>query len=95
MVIQSLSLRPAEVTPGDPMVITVGVSAVEGGFAVEKITYHPAQDLYNKGKEVGRPGYAVSFVGIPERRFIYEDAVCSLQITKEPKASTTVPELPE
>lgn len=95
MIIQSLSLRPAEVTPGDPLVITVGTPVVEGGFAVEKITYHPACDLYNKGKEVGRPGYAVSFIGIPERRFIYEDTVCSLQIAKESKPSSAIPELPE
>ena len=95
MIIQSLSLKPTEVTPGDPLVITVGVPAVEGGFAVEKITYHPSHDLYNKGKEVGKPGYAISFVGIPERRFIYENTVCSLQIAKEPKSSGAIPELPE
>ncbi len=94
MQIQDITLKPNFVLPEDPKRFVIGQPVVEGGFIVEKITYNPQHDLYNKGKEVGRPGYTIHFMGIPERRFIPEEMVGPIQLGPEPKKQQ-IPELPE
>ena len=83
MKINEITLNPQKVIPGDPLRFRVGQAVVEEGHVVEKINYHPATRLFNKGLEVGISCYAVYFAGIPERRLVAEETVTTVEAVKE------------
>ena len=86
MKINEITTSPAMTIPGDPLRFRVGVAVNnngEAGHVVEKINYHPANKVFNKGLESNQGCYAVYFAGIPERRLIMEVAVTSLEVVKE------------
>ena len=97
MKINEITLKPEMFPAGDPSRIRIGEAVVEGGHVVEKITFHPASDVFNKGREVGGGSYAVFFEGIPERRIIMAETVSSVEVVVEKKKPVTeaVPDLPE
>lgn len=97
MKINEITLNPQTFPTGDPSRLRVGEAPVEGGHVVEKITFHPSNNLFNKGREVGTGSYAVFFEEIPERRIIAADAVSSIEVVTEKKKTDDnhVPELPE
>lgn len=98
MKINEITINPQKVSNEDPLRFRIGTPVVEGGHLVEKITFHPCSDLFNKGREVGTGSYAVFFEEIPERRLIMADIVVSAEIVAEKKKKVeepNVPELPE
>lgn len=97
MKITEITLNPQMFPVGDPTRLRVGEAAVEGGHLVEKITFHPSNDVFNKGREVSGGSYAVFFEGIPERRMIMEHAVSSAEVVIEKKKPEVadIPDLPE
>lgn len=95
MLITEITMDPTKVQPGHPLFLRVGEPAVDGGHIVEKITWNPANALFNKGKEVGEAGYVVFFSDISERRFVKDWMVTSVELAKEEtKKETTIPDLP-
>lgn len=97
MKINEITLNPQTFPAGDPLRLRVGEAPVEGGYVVEKITFHPSNHLFNKGREIGTGSYAVFFEEISERRVIAADAVSSIEVVVEKKKTNDshVPELPE
>lgn len=97
MKINEITLNPQMFPVGDPSRIRVGEAVVEGGHVVEKITFHPASDVFNRGREVCGASYAVFFEGIPERRLLMAETISSVEVVIEKKKSGAedVPELPE
>lgn len=98
MKINEITLNPQMLPPGDPSRLRVGTPVIEGGLVVEKITFHPCNNLFNKGREIAIGCYAVFFVDIPERRIIMADTVSSVEVVTEKKKKAVdepVPELPE
>lgn len=87
MKINEITINPTMAVPGDPLRFRVGEPVTEGGHVVEKINYHPDNRIFNKALEWGRPGYAVYFLDIPERRLIDESMVTSAEVVKETKQS--------
>lgn len=86
-----------------PNVYTVGETFDEAGFAmfagltIEKITYHRAAALYNKGFQTDEAGYSVAFVDSNIRHLIPEREVVlvGVDITKEKKEKKEhIPDLP-
>ncbi len=86
MKINEITLNPQMVNDLDPVRFRVGESVIEGGHVVEKINYHPANRVFNKGLEIGGGCYAIYLVDIPERRIIMEGMVTSVEVVKEAKA---------
>lgn len=97
MKINEITLKPEMFPAGDPSRIRIGEAVIEGGHVVEKITFHPASDVFNKGREVGGGSYAIFFEGIPERRIIMAETVSSVEVVVEKKkpVAEAVPDLPE
>ena len=98
MKINEITLNPQMLPPGDPSRLRVGIPVIEGGLIVEKITFYPCNNLFNKGREVGTGCYAIFFVDIPERRIIMADTVSSVEVVTEKKKKAVdepIPELPE
>lgn len=98
MKINEITLNPQMLPPGDPSRLRVGIPVIEGGLVVEKITFYPCSDLFNKGREVGAGCYAVFFVDIPERRILMANTISSIEVVTEKKktvANESIPELPE
>lgn len=95
MKINEITLNPQMLPPGDPSRLRVGIPVIEGGLVVEKITFHPCSNLFNKGREVAIGCYAVFFVDIPERRIIMADTVSSVEVVTEKKKNEPIPDLPE
>lgn len=60
-----------------------------GDLTVDKITYHRAGTLYNKGFQTNEAGYSVAFVDSKIRHLIPEREVIqvSVDITKEKKST--------
>ena len=90
MKITEITIDPTTTIPGDPLRFRVGDSVIEGGHVVEKITYNPICNAFNKGLEIGVPCYAVFFDGIPERRLVVERVVTSVEVVKEASKKVTV-----
>lgn len=96
MKINEITLNPQMVPNGDPLRFRVGESIIEGGHVVEKISFHPSNNLFNKGREVSTGCYSIFLVDIPERRLIMENVVSSTEVVTEKKAKAIdIPELPE
>lgn len=93
MKINEIVLNPQMVPDGDPLRFRIGEPIIEGGHVVEKISFHPANNLFNKGREISTGCYGIFLVDIPERRLIMENIVSSAEVVTEKKAD--VPELPE
>lgn len=96
MKINEITLNPQTIPDGDPLRFRVGNPVVEGGHVVEKIVFHPENNLFNKGREVSIGCYSVFFVDIPERRLILSNIISSLEVVAEKKKNDAViPELPD
>lgn len=97
MKISEITLNPQMFPAGDPSRLRVGEAVVEGGHVVEKITFCPGNDVFNKGREVGGASYAVFFEGIPERRILMAETISSVEVVIEKKkpVAEDVPDLPE
>lgn len=93
MRINEITLNPQMVPEGTPTRFRVGQSVIEGGHTIEKISFCPENNIFNKGREISAGCYTIYFVGIPERRLIMANTLSSAEVVKE--TSTTVPELPE
>jgi hypothetical protein len=94
MKISEINLYPDKQIPDGPLVIRVSDPIVDGGSIVEKINYHPANRIFNKGLEVGKAGYVVYLEDIPDRRFIDEAMVSSVVASAEKPKNPEAP-MPE
>lgn len=93
MKINQITLNPQKTPAGTALLFRVGEVAVDGGQVIEKITFHPDNNLFNKGREVSAGCYSVFFEETPERNLIMASGVASIEVVTEKK--NIVPELPE
>ena len=83
MKINEITLNPQMVPAGDPLRFRIGDPVIEGGHVVEKITFYPDNNLFNKGREVSAGCYSIFFIEIPERRLVMSNTVSSVEVVTE------------